>query len=512
LSKMGSALLNPDAAQEFAETTESSAPYVKAEHSAVVPKTVEDLRSQVAEHLEAHRRRRGVVQRATGTSDVAAPAETRSSRIAAAVAERYSQTPSYRDVLAAEAERATRQARAEAEVAAMNAQAVAAAQLRLLAAYDEHVEREGEPASAAVARELWPEPAVVAEAEPSAAARRAAKRTNPVAAAVEGREAARVEGVAPGELTVRLYEDAASPIRRGEGRRAAPGAVRGAAAENSIEETKALDEEIAFRHAPVFEEPAGPAVDLPANLIEFPRQLVAARKARPRYAEGPLRDTSDAEQNDGQLRIFEVDAAQISIAPPEEQVESAQWTSIWLDAPAMASARMAEADAGDAVQTRAAIEAASLRRRASAGAINLTIVGVGVAMFAGTAGIVIARGSGIGLSAGMSVSAVASMFSTQAGMDAKTAGIAVAVSWALLLLIYHALFALFGEATPGMRCVRIAFCTFEDQSPAKASVRRRGLARLLSILPMGMGYAWAALDEDRLTWHDRISGMYLRRY
>ena len=54
---------------------------------------------------------------------------------------------------------------------------------------------------------------------------------------------------------------------------------------------------------------------LPANLIEFPRQLVASRKARPRYAEGPLRDESPATPADCQLRIFEVDPAQISTHP-----------------------------------------------------------------------------------------------------------------------------------------------------------------------------------------------------
>jgi len=32
----------------------------------------------------------------------------------------------------------------------------------------------------------------------------------------------------------------------------------------------------------------------------------------------------------------------------------------------------------------------------------------------------------------------------------------------------------------------------------------------LSILPLGLGLAWALFDEDRLTWHDRLSGTYPR--
>ena len=41
------------------------------------------------------------------------------------------------------------------------------------------------------------------------------------------------------------------------------------------------------------EEPIAPVQPLPAKLIEFPRELVAARKARPRLVEGPLREEYD---------------------------------------------------------------------------------------------------------------------------------------------------------------------------------------------------------------------------
>jgi hypothetical protein len=63
-----------------------------------------------------------------------------------------------------------------------------------------------------------------------------------------------------------------------------------------------------------------------------------------------------------------------------------------------------------------------------------------------------------------------------------------------------------------MRIARIALCTFSDESPTPSAMRGRILAVLLSACPLGLGFVWAALDEDRLTWHDRISRMYLRRY
>jgi uncharacterized RDD family membrane protein YckC len=36
-------------------------------------------------------------------------------------------------------------------------------------------------------------------------------------------------------------------------------------------------------------------------------------------------------------------------------------------------------------------------------------------------------------------------------------------------------------------------------------------ALLLSLLPLGLGVAWALFDDDRLSWHDRLSKTYLRR-
>jgi hypothetical protein len=34
---------------------------------------------------------------------------------------------------------------------------------------------------------------------------------------------------------------------------------------------------------------------------------------------------------------------------------------------------------------------------------------------------------------------------------------------------------------------------------------------LLSVLPLGLGVMWSIFDEDHLSWHDRLSGTYLRK-
>jgi uncharacterized RDD family membrane protein YckC len=40
---------------------------------------------------------------------------------------------------------------------------------------------------------------------------------------------------------------------------------------------------------------------------------------------------------------------------------------------------------------------------------------------------------------------------------------------------------------------------------------RRLWALGLSLLPVGLGAAWAIFDEEHLTWHDRLSGTYARK-
>jgi hypothetical protein len=553
---MGSALLNTTSEPEFA----SGDKIARVETAAPVD-SAEDLRAQVAERLAAHRRRRGG-EAAQASLPEPRQGNTRSAQIAAAVAERYAHTQSYRAFLAAEAERSIQQARAAAEVAALNAQAVAAAQQRLLEAFDEHASRQTDAqaaevvehphktlddaalpqatSTAVVEQNLWPdlEPAPTPQRKTQHHHRHHPHAPEAAASNLEPRiplepGAANLEPA--GGLTVRLYEDAASVAHVDlRPRHSAIAAHTNRREERNDAEAWALDEEIAFRQAPVFEEPAGPPVPLPANLIEFPRQLVAARKARPRYAEGPLRDENEPAPGDGQLRIFEVDPAQISTEPAADTAETtpAQWTSIWLDTPPEAAhseaeyyARhdyaLADSDAYAAsalplapAQAVPAIQPASIQRRVLASAINTAIVSTGVLAFAAT--FVAVSVHGISWPAGGSrlqaLREIGATISAQTGLQPLEAAAIGAGACAFLVLLYHALFFWFSEATPGMRCARIGLCTFDDENPTRRAIRRRLGAMLLSACSLGLGFAFAAVDEERLTWHDRITKMYLRSY
>jgi uncharacterized RDD family membrane protein YckC len=455
------------------------------------------LKQQVAERLAAHRSRKGRTSAPASIAPAKSPAHGRANRIAAAVAERYAQSPSYREFLAAEARRAIEEADAAAEVAARNAAAINLAQQQLL----EDLESWNTPAEPWLVPPPAPEPRHEYLANLDTAASYATEPRNAIAPAyiqepgdlafpddpafpsVDLPVAARTT-IAAGPLTVRHYED--TPVLRAP--QAAPTATPATSAAEE-EERWALDDEIAFRLAPGFLEPHTPPVALPANLIEFPRQLVAPRKSRPRHAEGPLREKADTAPSAAQLRIFEVEANQISSTPlaaSAEFVESAipEWSSIHLDpTPAV------DPGAHEAAALFTPPQTAHVSLRLMAATVDACLIGAAFFAFVAAAAVTTSE--------------------LPTGLNAVTAAAGTIL---LLFLFYRTLFFTFSDATPGMRYARIGLCTFSDDNPTRSAMRRRTWAILLSAASLGIGCLWALLDDDRLSWHDRISRMYQRSY
>ena len=441
------------------------------------------LRQQVAERLAAHRQRRerqGAPDSHAQSAAARLAAQTLpKNRIAAAVAERYAHTPSYRAVLAEQAKRAIQEAAAAAQVAQRNAEAVAAAQTELL----------GE-------LELWNAPQVFSpetattiekpatrpvEVPPAMAAE---AKSEPVSAVVERpteRQADRSAGI-----TVRLYQDLPQSIPAATQAKPRPSAPR--ISEVEVQEARALDAEIEFRQAPVWEEywtDAEPTVPLPANLLEFPRQLIAARKARPRLAEGPLRE--EITPRTAQLRIFEVEPEQISTAPVQPPA-APEWTSsIHLDAHTVT----------EPVPSAEAPVLSSLRPPQTA-PLQLRF------MSAMVDGILVAGGSLAFIAAYARAGGEIPM-----GVPALLSGLGILM---VVHVLYQLLFFTFSDETPGMRYARIGLCTFTDENPTRADMRRRILAQFVAVGPLGLGLLWILLDDDALGWHDRISRMYQRSY
>lgn len=434
------------------------------------------LKLEVAERLEAHRRRKSSSARAEAAQGAvgkpaSSPTGGRRANLAATVAERYAQTPTYRAVLAEQAQRAVEQAAAAADVAVRSAQAVAEAQQHLLAELD-----------------LWTAPqeftAVIAE---TVSAELASAATSAAGASHAGRSVR--EEHSPG-LTVRLYE-VADPVPS-----APPPLPRRASAPpqrlaHDADEALALDDEIAFRQSPMFDDFGAhgePSVGLPANLLEFPRQLIAARKARPRLAEGPLLE--EANSRGPQLRIFEVEAEHFAPQPAVAAEVAPVQSFLYLDAqPAGEFEQDRSANLAWPLSSSLAPETATIARRFVALSVDALLVTAAVGAFAVTA----AKIAG-GLPAG--------------GNAAITAAATLTAFW----IVYQLLFFTLSNHTPGMRCARIGLCTLSDENPSRVAMRRRVLAQSVAILPCGIGILWALLDEDRLGWHDRMSKMYQRAY
>jgi uncharacterized RDD family membrane protein YckC len=77
-------------------------------------------------------------------------------------------------------------------------------------------------------------------------------------------------------------------------------------------------------------------------------------------------------------------------------------------------------------------------------------------------------------------------------------------------LLFQYIFLVFRRTTPGMKMAQLELCTFAGTGTSIFERQRRALASLLSVCSMGLGFAWALVDEDRLGWHDRISGTHMR--
>jgi uncharacterized RDD family membrane protein YckC len=225
------------------------------------------------------------------------------------------------------------------------------------------------------------------------------------------------------------------------------------------------------------------------NLIEFPRELVAPRRIRPRLAEPP--HTADA--HGAQLSIFEVDPETVATEPSEDTVHASSagwsqpaWSGLELDEQLVEERE--EALEGPHARPNSAhqLQPASFSRRMMAMIVDGSII------------------------AGLVVAAAAWMLTEATVLPGvRTLELGVALGVVVFSAIYVTLFYAIAPATPGMKYAGIRFCTFEGLIPSRSQRWTRVGAMLLSVLPVGLGLAWALFDEDRLCWHDRLSHTYV---
>jgi uncharacterized RDD family membrane protein YckC len=75
----------------------------------------------------------------------------------------------------------------------------------------------------------------------------------------------------------------------------------------------------------------------------------------------------------------------------------------------------------------------------------------------------------------------------------------------LTAMFYRVLWCLGNGDSPGMRFAGLHLVDFDGRTPTRERRLVRQLVSLLSLLSAGLGLIWALVDEENLTWHDRIS-------
>jgi uncharacterized RDD family membrane protein YckC len=441
---------------------------------------------EVNQRVAAHKNRKNSPPAGHESASEAQPdPDSRAARAAARVAERYAKAPSYSEMLAKEA----RAAVVAAEAASRAAQHAHAAAQYVLAGLEAAVSAEPEPDQTPLLVEPSPDQALGApslhvvrsewaeyqESEPPSVP--AGLDTDP-----QAWFEAQPNHAPDQHFAIRWEPDL--PIRR-------PDAVPPRASHADRFESSAQDwlepssssnqEEIAM---------VEPAQPIYANLIQFPRELVATRKVRPRRAEG-----SFAPEAGSQLSIFEVDPCAISIEPEPTQPagviaepawNAPEWSGIKLDA--QPQEQLLD-EPEPQPQPAPALELASFNRRLLATVFDFTLI------------------SGAFIAAAIMA---ANNARELPGLREIELGSAVAL--VVVAALYQALFFTLARTTPGMKYARLSLCTFEGHIPTRAQRCGRLLALLLSVLPVGLGLVWAIFDENHLTWHDRLSRTYLRKF
>jgi uncharacterized RDD family membrane protein YckC len=236
---------------------------------------------------------------------------------------------------------------------------------------------------------------------------------------------------------------------------------------------------------------AGIAEPIFANLIQFPREVIATRKMRPRRAEGPLAAFSSA----GQLSIFEVDPETVSTQPSNSAADGpatpdwmrTEWSNLEPNEPPQQDLLEKEEPATQIAQS-AALKLVSLNRRLMALVVDGSLT---LAAFVGATALAVHY--------------------AKAPMSPRPLEIVAAVALLAIAAAYQTLFFTLGIGTPGMMYAGVGLRTLEGQTPTRRQRCARLMALPLSVLPLGLGLIWALFDETHLTWHDRLSGTYLRK-
>jgi uncharacterized RDD family membrane protein YckC len=95
-------------------------------------------------------------------------------------------------------------------------------------------------------------------------------------------------------------------------------------------------------------------------------------------------------------------------------------------------------------------------------------------------------------------------------IDRRMVGI-YAAGFLLLAVVYFLLFMLSSSQTPGMKLRGLTVVARDETPLDPPQACLRGLGYLISFLPLMLGFVWALIDPEHLTWADKVSGTYVKR-
>ncbi|MBI3698266.1 MAG: RDD family protein [Acidobacteria bacterium] len=87
----------------------------------------------------------------------------------------------------------------------------------------------------------------------------------------------------------------------------------------------------------------------------------------------------------------------------------------------------------------------------------------------------------------------------------------MALATGVLLGFYFFLYTFCGPETPGLVWMRLTILDYDGSPPRIGQRLVRAVGLLLSAAALGFGFLWALVDEEALTWHDRMSKTFVTR-
>lgn len=85
----------------------------------------------------------------------------------------------------------------------------------------------------------------------------------------------------------------------------------------------------------------------------------------------------------------------------------------------------------------------------------------------------------------------------------------LAVIAVFFILVYFGLFTTLTSSTPGLLWMECEVRNLEGAHPTTQESFLRAFGYLVSITALMLGFLWALLDSEGLTWHDRMSGTFI---